>query len=153
MQGQHLFEALDAHLASLDTTLRSYRDHDGHHLSEALDGRSASLDHRNDESPNNASVAHPHVRCDGCMVCPIVGTRFKSVTRPNYDLCAVCHQGGRYRGAGPFTAILTPLIEAVTVADRRRSRAEAQQALARGIGSVAARNPGAGLPGETRFAL
>lgn len=45
---------------------------------------------------------HPSVECDGCGVCPIVGERFKSESRPNYDLCAACHDSPAAAAAGPF---------------------------------------------------
>lgn len=38
-------------------------------------------------------VLHPNVICDGCN-CAIVGTRFKSLTHPDFDLCATCEAAG-----------------------------------------------------------
>jgi len=40
-------------------------------------------------------VLHPNVICDGCN-CAIVGTRFKSLTHPDFDLCATCEAAGMH---------------------------------------------------------
>jgi hypothetical protein len=43
---------------------------------------------------------HVGVECDGCMASPIVGDRFKSKSRANFDLCGVCHAEGSHAEAG-----------------------------------------------------
>eukprot|EP00753_Platysulcus_tardus_P001721 PLAT11481.1.p1 GENE.PLAT11481.1~~PLAT11481.1.p1 ORF type:complete len:677 (+),score=230.51 PLAT11481.1:23-2032(+) len=42
------------------------------------------------------------VRCDGCSMNPITGTRFKCNTCLNYDLCASCHAKGVLSRSCPF---------------------------------------------------
>eukprot|EP00887_Chlorella_sp_A99_P007524 scaffold2.g7524.t1 len=51
---------------------------------------------------------HVGVQCDGCGVLPILGPRYRSETRHDYDLCAKCHtgQGGAGGPAGPFTRMM-----------------------------------------------
>ncbi|KAI3759429.1 hypothetical protein L6452_07238 [Arctium lappa] len=39
------------------------------------------------------SLFHRGVRCDGCGVHPIIGPRFKSKVKEDYDLCSVCFAG------------------------------------------------------------
>ena len=56
---------------------------------------------------------HFGVQCDACGVVPIVGVRYKSTSRADYDLCETCHGAGRVRGVappeGPFAALRSPL--------------------------------------------
>jgi Zinc finger, ZZ type/PB1 domain len=62
----------------------------GHELNEPVIGHElneAVMEHRQEV---NLAI-HNNVRCDSCNVCPIVGTRYKCVVRPNYDLCESCH--------------------------------------------------------------
>ena len=33
---------------------------------------------------------HKGITCDLCKMCPIVGIRYKSATKENYDLCIDC---------------------------------------------------------------
>ncbi|XP_072979781.1 protein JOKA2 isoform X1 [Typha angustifolia] len=33
---------------------------------------------------------HRGIRCDGCGLHPIVGSRYKSIVKENYDLCSIC---------------------------------------------------------------
>lgn len=49
---------------------------------------------------------HPNVQCDGCGAWPIVGDRFKSESRPNYDLCAACQASPTNAAVGPFRRVL-----------------------------------------------
>jgi len=39
----------------------------------------------------NIMIVHEGVQCNKCKQNPIVGDRFKSVVRPNFDLCTNCH--------------------------------------------------------------
>jgi len=36
-------------------------------------------------------LKHYHIKCDGCTMSPIVGTRYKATNMQNYDLCEQCH--------------------------------------------------------------
>lgn len=54
----------------------------------------------------SALPVHPNVECDGCGVCPIVGDRFRSETRPDFDLCAACHASPAAAEAEPFRKML-----------------------------------------------
>ncbi|KAL8529962.1 hypothetical protein ACS0TY_007146 [Phlomoides rotata] len=40
----------------------------------------------------NGNVLHRGVRCDGCGVHPIIGPRFKSKVKVDYDLCNICFE-------------------------------------------------------------
>ena len=44
-------------------------------------------------------VTHCGVQCDVCNALPIRGTRYKSVSSADYDLCERCHASG----AGAYT--------------------------------------------------
>lgn len=48
-------------------------------------------------------LVHTKHACDGdgCFVQPIVGRRYRSVARPNFDLCARCFEGY----AGPVVGL------------------------------------------------
>ena len=50
-------------------------------------------------------VVHQGVSCDACGASPLVGTRYKAMGRPNWDLCERCLSGEA------VVAIRTPLIE------------------------------------------
>jgi len=56
-------------------------------------------------------LVHHSVQCDGCGEFPLVGTRFRSLDRPDYDLCGRCHgelqASGREAGR-PFQEIAPP---------------------------------------------
>jgi next-to-BRCA1 protein 1 len=40
---------------------------------------------------DTSSIVHTGVQCDVCSVNPIVGPRYKSIVRNNYDLCNACY--------------------------------------------------------------
>ena len=61
-------------------------------------------------------VVHGNVQCDGCGAMPIRHRRFKSLTQPDYDLCASCCASGRFAAQGPFTCLEQP-IPLLVVAD------------------------------------
>ena len=46
--------------------------------------------------------------CDVCRAYPIAGVRYKSVTRPNYDLCARCRLLPDAGAEGPYVALGSP---------------------------------------------
>ncbi|GLC40065.1 hypothetical protein PLESTF_000933700 [Pleodorina starrii] len=48
--------------------------------------------------PDGATL-HVAVECDLCGTCPIRGVRHRSLSRPNFDLCAACRAGGRPEAA------------------------------------------------------
>lgn len=35
-------------------------------------------------------AVHPGITCDGCDMCPLLGHRFKSMDRPDFDVCEGC---------------------------------------------------------------
>lgn len=41
--------------------------------------------------PSLPKIVHHGICCDGCRTSPIVGTRYKSVHKRNYDLCETCY--------------------------------------------------------------
>ncbi|EGZ07462.1 hypothetical protein PHYSODRAFT_261014 [Phytophthora sojae] len=56
-----------------------------------------------------SDLVHPYVTCDGCEMSPIVGVRFKSDTKDDFDLCEACEAGGKWTEShGPFTKIEEP---------------------------------------------
>jgi len=42
-------------------------------------------------APLEAQPCHANIICDGCDVGPIVGSRFRCLTVPDYDLCSKCY--------------------------------------------------------------
>ncbi|KAH6806685.1 hypothetical protein C2S51_031516 [Perilla frutescens var. frutescens] len=46
----------------------------------------------NSQNDSSGSIFHRGVRCDGCGIHPIVGPRFKSTVKLDYDLCRVCFE-------------------------------------------------------------
>ncbi|KAG6941657.1 hypothetical protein JG687_00019518, partial [Phytophthora cactorum] len=58
-----------------------------------------------------SELVHPCVTCDGCEMSPIVGVRFKSQTKENFDLCERCEVSGNWTEShGPFTKIDAPTV-------------------------------------------
>jgi len=45
----------------------------------------------NEEKDNNKKVEHKRIVCDFCYKCPIYGSRYKSLTHENHDLCEACY--------------------------------------------------------------
>jgi len=73
---------------------------------------------------SNNQVVHRGVVCDGCEMSPIVGVRYKSVLRPDYDLCENCEK--THDPADPLIKIKTPLDQMDTLpglSEFRRSAA------------------------------
>lgn len=48
---------------------------------------------------------HHGIKCDLCDVHPIVGVRYISTTRPDYDLCNACRASPQAEAAGPYEAV------------------------------------------------
>lgn len=66
--------------------------------------------HRNEEENNRfMSVLHAGVACDGCRMSPISGPRYKSLSEPDYDLCANCFRSQQAQSHGPYTKIEMPV--------------------------------------------
>ncbi|GBG74962.1 hypothetical protein CBR_g19475 [Chara braunii] len=58
-------------------------------------GLSSANDSGSSDSSNDCGIQlHPGIYCDGCGVGPIVGPRFKSLLRDDYDLCRKCKEEG-----------------------------------------------------------
>lgn len=43
------------------------------------------------EEQSKEVEVHPTIICDGCDASPLMGTRYQSLTRDNFDLCKNCH--------------------------------------------------------------
>ena len=56
-----------------------------------------------------AAVRHAGVECDACAAYPIVGPRFVSASRPNFDLCGRCASLPAAATSGPFRRLEAPL--------------------------------------------
>ena len=66
--------------------------------------------HRSEEENNRfMSVLHTGVACDGCRMSPISGPRYKSLSEPDYDLCANCFRSQQSQSHGPYTRIEMPV--------------------------------------------
>ncbi|KAE9112362.1 hypothetical protein PF007_g11135 [Phytophthora fragariae] len=53
-----------------------------------------------------SEIVHPFATCDGCEMSPIVGVRFKSDTKEDFDLCDGCEASGKWTEShGPFSKI------------------------------------------------
>lgn len=58
---------------------------------------------------NTPKPAHRGITCDGCNMSPIVGVRYKSVLRADYDLCEECEK--EHDPKDPLIKIKTPIQE------------------------------------------
>jgi hypothetical protein len=58
------------------------------------------------QQPAAAQPVHPGVQCDGCGQCPVVGDRFRSEGRPDYDLCGACHSQPGAAAWGPYRRMM-----------------------------------------------
>jgi len=61
------------------------------------------------QEAHNNQVVHRGVICDGCNMSPIVGVRYKSTLRADYDLCEECEK--THDPKDPLIKIKTPLDE------------------------------------------
>jgi len=59
------------------------------------------------EFPQNDQVTHRGITCDGCNMYPIVGVRYKSTLRADYDLCENCEKD--HDPTDPLIKIKTPV--------------------------------------------
>eukprot|EP00245_Coleochaete_scutata_P013534 TRINITY_DN553_c0_g1_i1.p1 TRINITY_DN553_c0_g1~~TRINITY_DN553_c0_g1_i1.p1 ORF type:complete len:900 (+),score=261.94 TRINITY_DN553_c0_g1_i1:206-2905(+) len=59
--------------------------------SQVNKGMVSGVTHAHDEEDGVTRVFHTRVQCDGCGMLPIVGPRFKSLVKHDYDLCETCH--------------------------------------------------------------
>jgi len=62
--------------------------------------------HPQNDSNKQPSNVHTDVRCDGCSVRPIVGTRYKCSVCPNYDLCEKCESKQVHDATHPLLKIV-----------------------------------------------
>lgn len=58
-------------------------------------------------SPTRPLTTHLNVSCDECGEMPIIGTRFKSTTQPNYDVCRHCIEENHGSSLAEFVALET----------------------------------------------
>lgn len=58
--------------------------------------------------PMGDSAVHLNYVCDGCSVGPIVGKRFSSKSKNDYDLCEACLDSGNFESCGPFEEVQLP---------------------------------------------
>jgi len=61
------------------------------------------------EFPRQNLATHHGISCDGCDMSPIVGVRYKSVLRADYDLCEECEK--EHDPKDPLIKIKTPIQE------------------------------------------
>ena len=61
------------------------------------------------ESTNDTIPVHAGVECDGCGMSPIQGRRYKSLNRPDFDICFECHsKTGEEWSKDPYISFYTP---------------------------------------------
>jgi len=81
---------------------------------------------------STSQIQHPHVECDGCRVCPIVGDRYKCSVCKDFDFCSKCEQEKAHDH--PFLKIKNPANapkSVVTIVDEAMSNVQADIDLAR----------------------
>jgi hypothetical protein len=69
-------------------------------------------EHMEAEFPQQDKVTHRGITCDGCGMSPIVGVRYKSVLRADYDLCENCEE--EHDPKDPLIKIKTPEVPMLT---------------------------------------
>ncbi|KAG6424532.1 hypothetical protein SASPL_114950 [Salvia splendens] len=60
------------------------------------------------QNDTGGNIVHRGVCCDGCGVHPIVGPRFKSKVKVNYDLCRVCYD--KMGNGNDYVRMETPVV-------------------------------------------
>lgn len=81
----------------------------GPQLNTELDKAAAQL--RSETGGHAQPVeVHPNVVCDGCQVSPIVGPRFRSLVRQDYDLCESCMKKKENEREGGFCQIKSEIL-------------------------------------------
>jgi hypothetical protein len=58
---------------------------------------------------NNEEPIHHGVKCDGCAVHPIQGTRYKCAVCPDYDLCEKCESSKVHCNGHPLVKMARPM--------------------------------------------
>ena len=104
-------------------------------------------DARREGDASATRCTHFGVQCDTCGVVPIVGVRYKSTSRADYDLCETCHGAGRVRGVappeGPFAALRSPLPGLVPPPTAAPAALARPRAATRAVPGEEARSPAA----------
>ncbi|MCO5590762.1 hypothetical protein L7F22_044737 [Adiantum nelumboides] len=79
-----LFSTVPAHVLpeALDTFLRTL----------AGNSENATKLQRGDQVVRHSRAVHKYVECDNCCMCPIVGPRYKSIKKHDFDLCSNCFE-------------------------------------------------------------
>ncbi|XP_055895870.1 uncharacterized protein LOC106054167 isoform X2 [Biomphalaria glabrata] len=49
-----------------------------------------------------SGVKHEGIQCDCCLVCPLMGTRWKCTSCFDFDLCSACYHGNQHDVTHPF---------------------------------------------------
>jgi len=65
------------------------------------------------KSPDSAAPSHENVRCDGCNVFPIVGSRYNCTVCRDFDLCGKCEAAGVHPPEHPLLKYRQPVNTAV----------------------------------------
>lgn len=60
-------------------------------------------------------VIHQHVKCDGCGMNPIQGTRFKCAVCDNFDYCSTCESLNENTHQHPFICIRNPKLSPTAI--------------------------------------
>ena len=126
----HPFLALDSFINQMQTIMRGYQSQN-----PIVDRGNPSA-----ESSNNSEARHLAVECDICGMCPIRGSRFKSLSHNNYDLCGTCVQTEGAREQEPFVQVDIPICNQFTaenvLASRRTSQPQQQERFRSAITTV-----------------
>ena len=59
-------------------------------------------------TPSTEEAVHHGIVCDGCNMSPIVGVRYKSLSREDFDLCSACEASGKYPSANGYIKMTQP---------------------------------------------
>lgn len=75
----------DEKIDRLTLELLKLQEKEGVFMSDEKD--SCKIERKN----SNKKVEHKRIVCDACYKCPIYGSRYKSLTHDNHDLCEACY--------------------------------------------------------------